>query len=236
MIPWNAEDLTFDESLFRGIARLFPLPGMVLFPHVMQPLHIFEPRYLDLLNEALDSDGLIAMSLPLSGSEQSMEGRPELRSTACLGRIVTHQRTQEGRYNLMLLGMRRVRIVQELSTTKRYRQAQVKLLDDVYPERGDARRERLQVKLCDLFQQFLPDQFATDETVSQLLTSEASLGAVTDLVSFAAPLPHELKYELLAQVDVDRRAEMLCQALADRVQEEPPRITPAGFPPPFSSN
>ncbi len=47
----------------RGRARLFPLPDLVMFPHVMQPLHIFEPRYREMLNEALDSDGLIAMSI-----------------------------------------------------------------------------------------------------------------------------------------------------------------------------
>ena len=75
-LPWNAEDLTMDEERFKGTARLFPLPDLVMFPHVMQPLHIFEPRYVDLLNSALDSDGLIAMSMLAPGWESDYEGRP----------------------------------------------------------------------------------------------------------------------------------------------------------------
>ena len=63
MLPWNVEDLTFDATRFRGKVRLFPLPDLVMFPHVMQPLHVFESRYRELLNAALDSDGLIAMSV-----------------------------------------------------------------------------------------------------------------------------------------------------------------------------
>ena len=63
MVPWSKEDLVFDETRFKGTVRLFPLPDLIMFPHVIQPLRIFEPRYRDLLNDVLDSDGLIAMCL-----------------------------------------------------------------------------------------------------------------------------------------------------------------------------
>ena len=121
MLPWNAEDLTFDETRFTGAVRLFPLPDLVMFPHVVQPLHIFEPRYRDMLNDALDGDGLIAMSILAPGWETDYDGRPALLPHVCVGKVVTHQRLDDGRYNLMLLGMRRGRIVAELPATRSFR-------------------------------------------------------------------------------------------------------------------
>jgi len=248
MMPWNAEDLTFDESRFHGKARLFPLTDFVLFPHVMQPLHIFEPRYLELLREALDSDGLIAMGVPVAAWTGDPGAAP-LRSAACLGKVVTHQRRKNGRYNLLLLGVRRLRIVRELPGSRPFREAEVALVDDVYPPAGVERRETLQSELCELFQQFLPEGFSEDDSVAKLLTAEASLGALTDLVSFAAPLPHPVKCDMLAQTDVDLRAAALCGALArhaqrgasDEIGDAPPGPAPDGarrrrFPPPFSTN
>ena len=72
------DDLSFSVESFSGTARLFPLPNLVLFPHVMQPLHIFEPRYRSMLEDALASDGLIAMALLAPGWENDYEGRPNL--------------------------------------------------------------------------------------------------------------------------------------------------------------
>ena len=69
-----------------GVARLFPLPNLVLFPHVLQPLHIFEPRYCDLLEAALADDRLIAMAVLAPGWEKDYEGRPPVHPIACLGR------------------------------------------------------------------------------------------------------------------------------------------------------
>ncbi|HJS07899.1 MAG TPA: LON peptidase substrate-binding domain-containing protein, partial [Pirellulales bacterium] len=57
------DEPSFSAEQFSGVVRLFPLPNRVVFPHVMQPLHIFEPRYREMLNDALDGDGLIAMSV-----------------------------------------------------------------------------------------------------------------------------------------------------------------------------
>src|SRR3954471_13772532 len=132
MLPWNAEELLFDETRFSGVARLFPLPDLVMFPHVMQPLHIFEPRYRELLNDALDSDGLIAMSVLAAGWEEDYDGRPEVLPHVCLGKVVTHQRLADGRYNIMLLGSRRARIIRELTPERSFRQAEIELIEDIY--------------------------------------------------------------------------------------------------------
>src|ERR1700722_18263914 len=77
---------------FSGVARLFPLPNLVLFPHVLQPLHVFEPRYRALVEEAMAADRLIAMALLEPGWEPDYDGRPPVSGIACLGRITTAQR------------------------------------------------------------------------------------------------------------------------------------------------
>lgn len=240
MLPWNVEDLTFDEARFTGAVRLFPLPDLVMFPHVMQPLHIFEPRYRELLNEALDSDGLIAMSMLAPGWEGDYEGRPALLPQVCLGKVITHQRLPNGTYNLLLLGMRRARIICELPPERSFRQAEVELLDDHYHADGDAERPEIQAELTERFQNALPlpKNQANAGALGELLASEAPLGVLTDLAAFALPLETPLKIELLAESDVDRRAQLLLDALGNPLKapaapaDEPSR----NYPPRFSRN
>src|SRR5215510_11390422 len=92
---------------FTGTARLFPLPNLVFFPHVMQPLHIFEPRYRQMTADALAGDRLIALVLPTPGWEADYAGRPAIHPVVCLGQVVTEQRLEDGRYNLLLRGLTR---------------------------------------------------------------------------------------------------------------------------------
>ena len=79
----QSDDFVFPADDFSGVVRLFPLPNVVLFPHVMQPLQIFEPRYLELLDDALADDGLLAMALLEPGWESDYDGRPPIASTVC---------------------------------------------------------------------------------------------------------------------------------------------------------
>jgi Lon protease-like protein len=72
---------------FSGTARLFPLPNLVLFPQVVQGLHIFEPRYRQLMADALDGDGLITLVLLKPGWEEEYDERPEVEPVGCLGKI-----------------------------------------------------------------------------------------------------------------------------------------------------
>ena len=98
------DDLAFSPEQFSGQARLFPLPNLVLFPHVIQPLHIFEPRYVELLHDAIQSDKLIAIALLAPGWENDYDGRPAIEPVACLGRVMTWQTQPDNRFNLLLLG------------------------------------------------------------------------------------------------------------------------------------
>src|SRR5437588_601321 len=90
---------------FTGTARLFPLPNLVLFPSVIQPLHIFEPRYRALMGDALADDRLMALALLRPGWEEDYHKAPTIYPVVCLGRIFQEERLADGRYNLLLHGL-----------------------------------------------------------------------------------------------------------------------------------
>jgi ATP-dependent Lon protease len=232
------EDLAFDAGSFSGRVRLFPLPNMVLFPHVLQPLHIFEPRYRALLEEALAGDRLIAMAVLDSGWEDDYDGRPPLKPTACLGRIVTHQQTDDGKYNLLLAGLKRLEIVRELPPTKLFREAQVAVLEDRYVPHGVEQRTDLQRRLIEAFEKALPKMPEVHQQLKELLGSEVSLGMLTDLVAYTLQLPLDAKCELLACLDVERRCEILLERLGSGGATFGGSSPPRGlkWPPDFSQN
>lgn len=226
------DEPSFSAEKFSGIARLFPLPNLVVFPHVMQPLHVFEPRYKALLEEALASDGLIAMALLAPGWEKNYEGRPLVRPTACLCKVATHHRTSDGNYNLLVLGVKRVEIVRELPPAKPFREAEVRLGHDDYPEEAAAARAVQQKRLLELFKQSLPKLAETTEGLDQLLGKHVPLGMLTDIVAYTLDLGLDRKEQLLAETNVDRRVEILFEYLSTAATREE-QLT---FPPPFSEN
>ena len=222
------EDFSLLPDSFAGKVRLFPLPNLVVFPHVMQPLHIFEPRYRAMLEEALAGDQLIAMALLAPGWETDYEGRPPLRPTGCLCRVATHHRTADGSYNVLVLGLRRISIARELPPGKSFREAKVELLDDVYPADGNAAREALQRKLLESFKRVLPKIPEAQEQLDQLLGSTISLGMLTDIVAYTLDIELDFKDQMLRETCVDARATQLLQHLN--------RIRRLAFPPEFSVN
>jgi Lon protease-like protein len=221
-----------------GPVRLFPLPNLVMFPHVVQPLHIFEPRYCDLLEDALAGDKLIAMVLLEPGWEQDYAGRPALAPVACLGKVMAHERLPTGRHNILLRGLRRAAIRRELPPGNSFRQAEVELLEDFYPASSAPRRTKVQRHLVELARKLLPDSDALHEQLDELLASQVSLGMLTDIFSFTLGFPTSVKQKLLAEWNVERRANLLSDklsALAERL-ETPPTVDEAEFPPRFSLN
>src|SRR5947209_2664814 len=101
---------------------LFPLPNVVLFPNVFLPLHIFEPRYREMVADAIDSDRMIGMVLLRPGWDRDYEGNPPVYPIGCSG-VITHvERQADGRYNIVLRGMERFRIVEE-DRSRSYRRA-----------------------------------------------------------------------------------------------------------------
>ena len=105
---------------------LFPLPNAVLFPNVFLPLHIFEPRYRQMVAEALEGDRIIGMTLLRPGWEADYEGRPPIYPIGCAGLITFAERHKDGRFNIVLRGLEKFRVVlEENSGTRNYRVAQV---------------------------------------------------------------------------------------------------------------
>ena len=231
------DDLSYSWEEFSGRVRLFPLPNLVLFPHVMQPLHVFEPRYRELLEDALAGDQLIAMAALAPGWERNYEGRPVLYPMACLGRIAAHYRLSDGTYNVLLLGMRRVRLVRELATAKRFREAKVELCTDVYASCSPARRRALQQELRKALVQVLPKLPAAREQLDQLLGSDVPLGLLTDVVGYLLDIDIQCKQLLLAEVNVYRRVQLLLCHLSENVAElAASDAASLCFPPQFSTN
>ncbi len=220
-----------EESLrgFSGTARLFPLPNLVLFPHVIQGLHIFEPRYKEMTADALAGDRFIAVVMLKPDADEDSE-RPEIEQVACLGEIIWHEKLPDGRYNLRLRGVSRARIIEEVPSDRAYRSARVELLPDTAP----ADLAMLTQLRRDLAAAVLP-RFAQDsparQQLQELFDGDMPLGQVCDILAYALPLPVEMKQMLLAEPHADRRAGAITDAL---------RISAARadrpFPPPFSVN
>jgi Lon protease-like protein len=236
MNPWDAPELQFDAKTFCGTARLFPLPNLVMYPHVMQPLHIFEERYREMLEDALAGDGLIAMALLEPGWETDYESRPPIEEFACLGKVVAHHRLDDGHYNVLLLGVERVRIARELDPLRSFRQAKVEIVEDCYDFAKLADREVLQDRLVTSFRKHLPCACQLPEQLEDMLSRHLPLGLLTDLASYALPLDIEVKQKLLAEPRVGVRARMLLAQIQQQFAGQKPAITKADFPPHFSEN
>src|SRR5262245_38736192 len=103
---------------------IFPLPNVVLFPGVFLPLHIFEPRYRQMVADALDADRIIGMVLLRPGWESDYEGRPPIFETGCAGLISHIERLADGRYNLILKGFEKFRVRGE-DVSRPYRLASI---------------------------------------------------------------------------------------------------------------
>ena len=221
---------------FGGIVRVFPLPNLVVFPHILQALHVFEPRYRQLLEDSLDADRLVAMGLLCPGWEQDYEGRPPVGKVVCVGRVISHTRIADERYNILLLGLRRARILRELPPRRMFREACVELLDDVYPQESAGRRSRQRRRLMDRFRRIVPKDPAAQEQVEQLLGSQIPLGVLTDLVAYSLDIGLCEKRRMLEETNVDRRADALLEHL-DRLLEVGSTAAAAPlFPPQFSVN
>jgi hypothetical protein len=114
---------------YPSLLRLFPLPNVVLFPGVPLPLHIFEARYRAMVADALEGDRLIGMVLLKPGFEADYEGRPPIFPVGCRGVIVHSAKLDDGRYNIVLNGLERVRVIEE-NHERPYRRAIVDVLED----------------------------------------------------------------------------------------------------------
>ena len=158
---------------------IFPLPTVVLFPNVFLPLHIFEPRYRQMVADALASERMIGMVLLQPGFEADDEGVPPVYAVGCAGLITHVERLNDGRFNIVLRGLERFRIVGEQppAGTVLYRRAYIAPLGEANapdrPELLKNERQKLEALLAPLFTgtlaaRGLPQQMPDDELINAL--------------------------------------------------------------------
>jgi Lon protease-like protein len=128
---------------------MFPLSNVVLFPRVKTPLHLFEPRYRQLARAVVEADRRIVMAVVRPEHVSEMPGNPPIYPVGCIGLVTESQRLPDGRYNLVLLGEERVRVVGETAPddSRLYRVGHVVRLDDPYPESERGRVAQLRVAI-----------------------------------------------------------------------------------------
>ena len=181
---------------------IFPLPGAILFPGLQLPLHIFEPRYRALVSDALVKDRRIAMIQPQGPGE----GAP-LFSIGCRGKIEDVEALDDGRYNIVLEGEARFRLLRELEVTTPYRQVEAELLPDTDDEvLSSVERASFDSEA----RRFARAQgYSVDwESVERL--DDATL---VNGVSQIAPFDAAAKQALLEAADLRTRCELLVQLM-----------------------
>lgn len=222
---------------FTGIVRLFPLPNVVLFPGVVQALHIFEPRYKQMVEDAIAGDQLITMAMVKPEQLSTAGDRPALFDTVCIGKIMTHAELEDGRYNLLLAGVRRARILEEVHFELAFRKARVELLVDNESEESVDRLLELRQQVVDQFLQMLPSQSHLDrESLDSLLESDVGTGQLVDLICYSCGAhPIELQQALEIDSVVDR-AEFILKIMRRLEKRTADVGPPSDFPPNFSLN
>ena len=218
---------------FSGLARLFPLPNVVLFPHVVQPLHVFEPRYRQLTADSLADDQMLAMALLRPGWEDDYEGRPPLYSVACLGRIITHKRLADGRFIILLRGLSRIRLGEEVESENSYRSAHAELLSDVPSLSLDEARQ-VRGRLSELVMARFSGPDEEKVQLREMLEGEVSIGPLCDHLCYRFPFPVEDKQQFLEEIDVGLRARRLLEMLEGLTETQ--AAESRKFPPDFSAN
>jgi Lon protease-like protein len=201
------------NAVYRGSADLpevipvFPLPGALLLPRGQMPLNIFEPRYLEMIDDALrDGHRLIGMIQP-DPAHPAPEDKPNLFKVGCVGRITQLAETGDGRYLIQLTGIARFRVEQELTVATAYRQCRVSFVpfaDDFVARKGEEQVNRK--ALLEALTAFLKaNKLKTDWQGIESAPNEALVNAL----AMMSPYGVAEKQALLEAPDLKTRAEML---------------------------
>lgn len=193
---------------------LFPLSDVVLFPGCLAPLHIFELRYRQMAEAALEGERLIGMVTVRPDAREEMGGNPPIYATGCAGLITDHERLPDGRYNIVLRGVKRFRVESEATPEgeRLYRLADVRWLDD--PEGGPADgRAGLREGVLGHLRR-LARRGQTGEEVSLAELAELDDGAFTNSLCQGLGLPPEEKQGLLEAASLTERLTRLEGLLA----------------------
>jgi hypothetical protein len=203
-------------------APVFPLPDTVFFPRTVLPLHIFEPRYREMIARAIEGDGLVAMALMRPGA-----GAGSYHTVGCLGRISQSRKTDDGRYYLQLVGVRKVALGGELADGNPFRTARIAAIPESVPCDAEPESHQDLVQLLGacavLFQEASQQEFPM-VSIREGLPYEA----VVNSICFHIGLPAEVKQSLLEEDDLRLR----CRRLTALVNEYIEKIVSSRDPEP----
>ncbi len=206
---------------------IFPLPDVVLFPHTVLPLHIFEPRYRKMVQDCLASDKRLAMGLLKPGWEKDYYGRPPIHAIAGAGEIVQHEELPDGRFNILVRGTMRVGITAETPPDRPYRVVRAKPLADRYTdERPDAlalRVERLKV----FYLRMLAEVNKSQSELAKVLSGVKDPGIIVDRIAGAAIAETEARQQILECVEVPARLSLVQEQLIGVLTRLSDRNTPS---------
>jgi uncharacterized protein len=192
-----------------SIIPVFPLPNVVLFSKVQLPLHIFEPRYRQMVRDAMSGERLIGMALLKGDWQKEYYGNPGIFPVGCVGKIVGHTPFADGRCNILLQGVNEYEIEEEILNLTSYRQAKVRLRNDPTPLKEEV-RARLKKEILGLVRQLI-------EPESPLLRflSDAAVDPTTwlNLCCFSMNLAPMEKQTLLEAESLEDRAARLIDVL-----------------------
>ncbi|MFP6767808.1 MAG: LON peptidase substrate-binding domain-containing protein [Planctomycetaceae bacterium] len=219
---------------FTGRVPLFPLPDTVLFPHVLLPLVIFEPRYREMVFDALVGDGLIAMALLESGWEETYETKAaRIHSMICLSQIKSSELLPDGRYQVVLEGLARGLVLDEETSSRPYRVGRVELCPGMPSTLSSRERLKRQRELLVGFQQ-LAVGCEFDSVFHNSLDADLPLGGLCDVLAHSMPISPDAAQSILEESDVAVRAELVLDELRSCIGAHAGR--PTSFPPPYSLN
>jgi Lon protease-like protein len=199
------------DELPKKIA-IFPLGNFIIFPKTSVPLNIFEPRYIDMINDSMKSNKLIGMIQPMnSGNAENI--KPDLYKIGCLGKITSFRETEDGRYLIELKGLIRFEIINELKTNKKYREFEVNF--EKFHNDLDVKKEELKFTDLELIFKDLKSLFEKRGFIINWKELEKqSLDETINALAMASPFSLEEKQVLLEAKNLDIRKNKIAEILS----------------------
>ena len=193
------------------VIPVFPLDGVVLLPHGLLPLNIFEPRYLNMIDDVMAGDRIIGMVQTHAGTVPAERSRPRLAGIGCAGRITSYAETGDGRYLISLTGVCRFRLGAELPVQTPYRQVRADFVafeQDLSSDETEAAGDR--EALVEALKAYLA---RAGMDVDWRMAGEAPLGALVNSLSMALPFDPAEKQALLEAESLEARRAALVALL-----------------------
>jgi Lon protease-like protein len=190
---------------------VFPLSNFIIFPKTTVPLNIFEPRYIDMINDSMKSNKLIGMIQPMN-SDSADNIRPDVYKIGCLGKITSFRETEDGRYFIELKGLIRFEIINELKTDKKYREFEVnfeKFQNDLGVKKEELKFSDLELIFKDLKSLFEKRGFI----INWKELEKQSLDETINALAMASPFSLEEKQVLLEAKNLEIRKNKIAEIL-----------------------